>query len=88
MISSKKVQKSEFLIHLSEMVEISPNTLTGGEKLEDLEGWTSLAMISFIAFADEHFGKTLSPRQFASCGTVEDLSKLVGVDSTSPVTRQ
>ena len=65
------MSKTQFLDHLSAILEIPPGSLTGDEKLSDLEEWSSLSMISFIAFGDEHFQKTLSPRQFASCNTVK-----------------
>ena len=68
----------EFLDQLAEILEVPAGSLTGTEKLEEMEGWTSIAMVSFIALADEHFGKTLSPRLFAGCDTVADLGKLVG----------
>lgn len=74
------MSKTQFLDHLSEVLEVPVGTLSGDEKLSDLEEWNSMAMVSFIAFADEHFGKTLSPRQFAACDTIDDLSMLVGVE--------
>ena len=40
-----------------------------------------MAMVGFIAFADEHFGKTLSPRLFATCSTVADLARLAGLSA-------
>ena len=73
------MSKAEFLKHLTEILEMPPGSLNGDEKLDDLEDWTSMAMVSFIAFAHEHFGKTLSPRLFTTCDTVADLGKLVGV---------
>ena len=60
-----------------------PGSLTGTEKLADLDDWNSLAMISFMAFGESHFGKVLSARQLAACETVGDLSKLVGVEDSS-----
>jgi acyl carrier protein len=81
------VSKVEFLNYLSEILEVPAGSLSGNDKLADLEEWTSVAMVSFIAFADEHFGKMLSPRLFTTCDTIDDLGKLVGItDSTgSPV---
>jgi acyl carrier protein len=73
------MSKAQFLDHLSEILEEPSGSLTGDEKLSDLEGWNSIAMISFIAFGDEHFQKILSPRLIASCVTVNDLGKLVGL---------
>jgi acyl carrier protein len=74
------VSKVEYLDHLCEILEVPTGSLTGDEKLADLEGWNSMAMMSFIAFGDEHFKKTLSPRLFTNCDTVNDLGKLVGVE--------
>jgi len=73
------MEQRVFLDQLADMVELPPGTLTGEEKLADLDGWNSIALMSFIAFADEHFGKNLSPRQFTTCNTVTDLGKLLGV---------
>ena len=77
------VSRVEFLNSLSEILEVPAGSLTGDERLEDLEDWTSMAMVSFIAFAHEHFGKTLSPRLFATCDTVDDLGKLVGITDSA-----
>jgi acyl carrier protein len=74
------VSKAQFLDHLSDILEVPAGSLRGDEKLSDLEEWNSIAMVSFIAFGDEHFQKTLSPRQFVTCETVNDLGKLVGVE--------
>ena len=71
--------RAEFLTRMSEILDIEPGILTGPERLEDLPEWNSMAMVSFIAFADEHFNKTLSPRLFSTCNTVDDLGDLAGV---------
>jgi acyl carrier protein len=73
------MQRQEFMEQLAEILEVPAGSLTGEEKLADMEGWTSIAMVSFIALGDEHFGKTLSPRLFATCETVNDLGRLVGI---------
>ena len=71
--------REEFLTQLDELLELPAGTLKGDEKLEDLERWDSLAMVSFIALADEHCNMRLSPRQFVSCNTVNDLVQLAGI---------
>ncbi len=73
------MQHRVFLDHVAEILEVPAGSLTGKEKLDDLESWDSVAMVSFIAFGDEHFEKSLSPRLFGSCETVDDLGRLVGV---------
>ena len=74
------MSKPEFLNELSEIMEMPPGSLEGGERLDELEGWTSVAMMSFIALADEKLGKRVSPRSFVDCETVDDLAKLAGVN--------
>jgi acyl carrier protein len=73
------VTREEFLAQLDELLELPAGTLKGDEKLEDLERWDSLAMVSFIALADEHCNMRLSPRQFVTCNTVNDLVQLAGI---------
>jgi acyl carrier protein len=80
MILWSVVSKAQFLDHFSQILDAPSGSVTGDEKLSDLEGWDSVAMFSFITFGDEHFQKTLTPRQFATCETVNDLGKLVGVE--------
>jgi acyl carrier protein len=74
------MSKSEFLAKVDEILELPEGTLSGAEKLEDLENWDSVAMVSFIALADEQNGARLNVKQLAACETVEDLLKLAGVD--------
>lgn len=71
--------REEFLTQLDELLELPAGTLKGDEKLEELERWDSLAMVSFIALADEHCNMRLSPRQFVTCNTVNDLVQLAGI---------
>lgn len=71
--------REEFLTQLDELLELPAGTLQGGEKLEELERWDSLAMVSFIALADEHCNIRLSPRQFVTCNTINDLVQLAGI---------
>jgi acyl carrier protein len=68
--------REEFLAELDELVELSPGTLQGSEKLEELDEWTSMAIVGFIALADTHNGTKLGPKEIAKCSTVDDLLKL------------
>ena len=68
--------REEFLTQLDELLELPAGTLKGDEKLEELENWNSLAMVSFMTLVDEHFKIKLSPRQFVNCATVSDLLSL------------
>jgi len=70
--------RSEFLAALDEMLELAPGTLTGAEVLDDLEGWDSLAVISYIALVDETVGKIVAGEDLARAKTVNDLVALAG----------
>ena len=72
------MEKSEFLFLLDELLELEPGTVKGSETLDSIEGWNSLAVISFMALVDEHFGISLPPRQIAGCSTIADLMALLG----------
>ena len=63
---------------LEETLELDPNTLQGGERLQDLEAWDSLSTLGFIAMADEHFGLLLPGNQVVRCQTVDELLGLLG----------
>lgn len=69
----------EFLAKVDEILELPAGTLKGAEKLEELENWDSVAMVSFIALADERNGARLNVKQLAACETIDDLLKLAGV---------
>ena len=64
---------------MENLLELPSGTLQGEEKLEDLEGWNSLAMVEYIALADQNGGKA-SPRQIRECDTVDDLARLARVE--------
>jgi acyl carrier protein len=72
------LENNEFLLLLDELLELEPGTVKGSETLDSLEGWNSLAVISFMALVDEHFGISVQPRQIAACTTVTDLMGLLG----------
>jgi acyl carrier protein len=72
------LEKHEFLLSLDELLELEPGTLKGPEALDNVEGWNSLAVISFMALVDEHFGISLQPQPIAACSTIADLVGLLG----------
>ncbi len=62
---------------IEEAIEAEEGSLTGEEAIEELEGWDSLAILSFIALGDERFEVTLSPRKLSEAKTVKDLIALI-----------
>jgi len=73
--------RKDFLTSMDTMLELPEGTLTGSEQLDDLEGWNSMAMISFMALADENNGVKLSPRQLGGCTTIAELLELAKVEA-------
>ncbi|MDG3443003.1 phosphopantetheine-binding protein [Nitrospirillum amazonense] len=71
------MNRNEFLAALDEMLELDPGTLKGGETLDDIDSWDSLAVISFIALVDEKFNTVVAGEDLAKAKTVDDLLALV-----------
>ena len=65
--------RDEFRSKFAEIVEVPPNSLIDETPLDTLVWWDSVAMVSFIALADEHAGTQLSARQLRECNSVGDL---------------
>lgn len=75
--------REEFLLQMDEILDLSPGTLKGHEKLEDLKNWDSTALISLLALADANNGVPIAPDQVVACTTVADLLRLAQVDALS-----
>lgn len=73
------MNSADFLRELDEMLELDAGTLTGAEKLADVEGWDSLAVISFIALVDEKLNVVVEGERLARAKTVADLLDIAGV---------
>jgi len=71
------MDREDFLNCLCEVLELAPGSLKGDEALEDVENWTSLAVLGLMAVVDEKYNVTLAARQIAGCQTVNDLMGLV-----------
>ena len=69
--------KPEGMRLLEQMLELGPNTLTAERRLRDLEGWDSLATMTFIALIDRELGVPLPGSRVARCQTVGELMGLV-----------
>lgn len=70
------MQPSDFYRLLDEVLELDAGTLQGDEKLEDVENWDSLAVISYIALVDEQFGVVVDSEHLMQAKTVADLYNL------------
>ena len=71
------MDRAEFLNCLCEVLELEPGSLKGDEVLEDVQNWTSLAVLGLMAAVDEKYNVTLAARELAGCRKVGDLVDLV-----------
>lgn len=79
-VNINTMTREEILRAVDELFELPAGTLHGPEKLQNIEGWNSMAMIGFIALADTNNGVKLSPRALASAETVDELLSLAKVE--------
>ena len=70
--------KTDGLRLLEQMLELPARTLSGTERLRELEGWDSLSTMMFIALVDKQFGVPLAGNRVAACQTVDELCALLG----------
>jgi acyl carrier protein len=77
------VTKTEFYRILDGILELAPGTIQGNERLSDLEGWDSLAVVAFIAAVDKHLHFVVAPKPLVAARSVPDLTALVADKLTS-----
>ena len=80
MMTPEKI--SAFLLALADLLELDPELLTPTTSFSDID-WDSLAIISTIALADEHFGVMIPGQELSECKGIPDVLALV--KSTLPV---
>ena len=55
---------------------VEPGTLRPETRLDSIEGWDSLAVLTAIALVDEAFGASVTGEEVRGCETVGDLHAL------------
>jgi acyl carrier protein len=73
--------KPEFLNEIEAIVQADPGCITMDDQIASLKGWDSMAIIMFIAMADEKAQLALEAKILASCETVGDLARICNVDA-------
>jgi len=71
------MNEQEFIARLEELLEADAGSLNLATPLGSLQGWDSLAFVSFLAMADEKYGTRVAPTDLRQCKSVADLMKLV-----------
>jgi acyl carrier protein len=72
------MKRAEFLLLVDEIMEAEPGTVTGSEKLDELEMWDSMVALEYIALVDTQFGLVVEAEKLGECQTVDDLLTLLG----------
>lgn len=68
----------EFINKFAEMLEIEDvDSLTPETEFRDLDEWSSISVMEFIAFADENYGKQIGDVHIKPCQTIQDLFNLM-----------
>ncbi len=74
---------NEFLREMEEILGLNPGALKGHEKLEDLENWDSMALVSLLAVAESRSNTEITLDQVVRCSTVADLLGLVPLEGAA-----
>jgi len=61
---------------VAQVLQVDAATISPDTVLEGL-GWDSVAVLSTIAFIDEHYGITVSGEELSRCATIRDISGLI-----------
>ena len=68
----------DFISKFAEMLEIEDvDSLTPETEFRELDEWSSISVMEFIAFADENYGKQIGDVHIKSCQTIQDLYNLM-----------
>ena len=73
--------KEEFLKKLVELMDTEAQ-LNLSTRLDDLEDWDSLSMVSFFSFCNTTATRKVSPDEIKAAQTVKDLFKLAGGEAS------
>lgn len=68
---------NDFLHMMDDLLELEQGTLTGAEKLKDIENWDSLSIVSFMALAKAQYNANVPAKGIADAETVDDLFALI-----------
>ncbi|NLT45678.1 MAG: acyl carrier protein [Thermotogaceae bacterium] len=68
----------EKLALLEDMLELDEGVLNEEMKMEEIEGWDSMAKLSLIVLMDDEFGKKLSGEQINGFKTIKDILDYMG----------
>lgn len=69
---------SEFIEKFAEALDVmDPSMLCSQTKFKELDEWSSLAVLSVIAMADEEYHKEIEGGEIKKAKTIQDLFELI-----------
>ena len=72
------MENKEKIALIEEMLDVEEGSLNAETRLDDIENWDSMAVISLIALVDEHFNKPLSASQIRKFKTIQYILDYMG----------
>lgn len=64
---------AEKLAAIEEMMNLDEGSLKAESVLVEIDGWDSLAMLSYVAFMDENFNRTVPAAEIRAFKTVQNI---------------
>ncbi len=71
------INLAEFYSRLEEVMDLQPGAVKSADRLARLDAWDSMAVLGFIAMADEEYRAIIPPNRIPGCKTVDDLAGLI-----------
>jgi len=75
------MKKTEFITILADAIEVDASLLNEKTVFADLDDYDSMAVMSIIAMADEHFSKKFTGEQLKSMKSVRNLMDMIGTEN-------
>ncbi|MCH9756779.1 MAG: acyl carrier protein [Gammaproteobacteria bacterium] len=69
--------EEQVLGRMDRLLQLPIGTLSGDERLDELENWDSMSVIEFMTLADEEFSIKLDPSLINDAETIDNLIDLL-----------
>ena len=74
------MMEADFLREISAILQADPGSIALSDQLVTLSEWDSMAVVMFIAMADEHYGISVDAGPLSECQTIGDLARLCNIE--------
>jgi acyl carrier protein len=76
-MSVNSLNLAEFYRNLEDVLDLQAGAVKGSDALAKLDAWDSMAVLGFIAMADQQYRAIIPPNRIPGCRTVDDLAGLI-----------